>query len=117
MRLNFSLKYLSATIALVVPLVLVGCGNAANKTETKKVKLAFVTNNTADFWTMARKGTETADKELDNVEVEFQLADGTAADQRRIVDDLVTKGVAGIAISPVDPPNQTQMINDLAQKA
>jgi hypothetical protein len=39
---------------------------------------------------MARKGTEAADKELENVDVEFQIA-GTAADQRRIVDDLLTK--------------------------
>ena len=92
------------------------CSNSANKTEAKKVKLAFVTNNPADFWTMARKGVEAADKELENADVEFQIADGTAADQRRIVDDLLTKGVTGIAISPVDPANQTQMINDIAQK-
>jgi ribose transport system substrate-binding protein len=32
------------------------------------------------------------------------------------VDDLLTKGIAGFAISPVDPANQTQMINDAAQK-
>ncbi len=80
------------------------------------MKLAFVTNTPADFWTMARKGTEAADKELDNVDVEFQIADGTAADQRRIVDDLLTKGVTGIAISPVDPANQTQMINEIAHE-
>src|SRR5712671_1593727 len=101
------------TVVAAVILAVASCGN---KTESKKVKLAFVTNTPADFWTMARKGTEAADKELDNVDVEFQIADGTAADQRRIVDDLLTKGVTGIAISPVDPANQTQMINDIAQK-
>src|SRR4051812_15422788 len=112
MRLNSTVK--QAAIAVVL-LALAGCGNSAN-TETKKVKLAFVTNTTADFWTMARKGTETADNELENVDVEFHIADGTAADQRRIVDDLLTKGVTGIAISPVDPANQTPMINEIAQK-
>ena len=80
-------------------------------------RLAFVTNNASEFWTIARRGTEKADAELDNVEVEFRIpADGTAAEQRRIVDDLLTKGIAGFAISPVDPANQTQMINDAAQK-
>ena len=49
--------------------------------------------------------------------VEFRLGDGTAAEQKRIVDDLLAKGVDGIAISPVDPANQTAMLNDAAQKA
>ena len=84
---------------------------------TNKFKLAFVTNNAADFWTIARKGCEQADGELANVEVEFKIpSDGTAAEQRRIIDDLMAKGVSGIAISPVDPSNQTQMINDLAKR-
>jgi ribose transport system substrate-binding protein len=116
MRFRAGLKCL--TFAALLPLVTIaGCSGASNKTETKKVKLAFVTNTNADFWTMARKGTEAAGKELHNVDVEFQIADGTAADQRRIVDDLLTKGVSGIAISPVDPANQTQMLNEMAQKA
>ena len=84
----------------------------------KKTKLAFVTNNASDFWTIARKGVEQADKELPAVEVEFRIpADGTAAEQKRIVDDLLAKGIAGMAISPVDPDNQTQLINDAAKQA
>src|SRR4030095_14066605 len=80
-------------------------------------KLAFVTNNAADFWTIARKGCEQADSELNNVDVEFRIpSDGTAAEQRRIVDDLLAKGVSGWAISPVDPVNQTQMINEVAKQ-
>ncbi len=84
---------------------------------SNKFKLAFVTNNASDFWTMARKGCEQADGELSNVEVEFKIpSNGTAAEQRRIIDDLMAKGVSGIAISPVDPTNQTKMINDLAKR-
>jgi ribose transport system substrate-binding protein len=51
------------------------------------------------------------------VTVEFRLGDGTAAAQKRIVDDLLAKGVDGIAISPVDPANQTAMLNDAAKQA
>lgn len=81
-------------------------------------RFAFVTNNASDFWTIARKGTEKADAELNNVTVEFKIpADGTAAEQKRIVDDLLAKGVDGIAISPVDPNNQVSMINDVAKQA
>jgi len=80
-------------------------------------RLAFVTNNASDFWSIARRGTEQADQELATVEVEFRIpADGTAAEQRRIIDDLLTKGVSGIAISPVDPANQSQMINDAVKR-
>jgi len=80
-------------------------------------RLAFVTNNAADFWTIARKGTDQADAELAGATVEFRLGDGTAAEQKRIVDDLLAKGVDGIAISPVDPANQTGMLNDAARQA
>ena len=75
-----------------------------HRADAKTIKLAFVTNNSADFWTIARRGVEKADAELADVEAEFRLtSDGTAAEQQRIVDDLLTKGVDGIAISPVDP--------------
>lgn len=81
-------------------------------------RFAFVTNNASDFWTIARRGTEKADAELADVTVEFKLsADGTAADQKRIVDDLLSSGVQGIAISPVSPDNQIGMINDVSKKA
>jgi ribose transport system substrate-binding protein len=84
---------------------------------TKVVKLAFVTNNSADFWTIARRGVEKADGELAGVEAEFRLtSDGTAAEQQRIVDDLLTKGVDGIAISPVDPQNQAGLIDRAAKQ-
>jgi ribose transport system substrate-binding protein len=99
-------------------LLMGGCSQPGSTSDTTpRRRIAFVTNNAADFWTIARRGTEKAGEELKNVEVEFRIpADGTAAEQRRIVDDLLTKGVAGFAISPVDPANQTQMINDAAQK-
>src|SRR5712692_3953563 len=102
--------------ALALPILMsFACSPAGGP--AAKFKLAFVTNNAADFWTIARRGCEQAGSELPNVEVEFRIpSDGTAAEQRRIIDDLMAKGVAGIAISPVDPTNQTKMINDLAKQ-
>jgi ribose transport system substrate-binding protein len=85
---------------------------------TKKPRIVFVTNNASDFWTIARKGTEKAQAELPNVKIEFQInPDGSAAGQQRLVDDLLATGIAGMAISPVDPKNQTQMINRAADQA
>ena len=82
------------------------------------IALAFVTNNSSDFWTIARRGVEKGDAELSDASVEFRItSDGTAAEQKRIVDDLLTKHVAGIAISPVDPQNQTPLLDDAAKQA
>lgn len=91
-------------------------GTTTSSGETKK--LAFVTNNASDFWTIARKGVEKADAELNDVTVEFKIpGEGTAAEQKRIIDDLLSTGINGIAMSPVDPDNQTELINETAKKA
>ena len=103
----------TAALCCLCLLAVSGCGRGPSSTK----KLAFITNNAADFWTIARKGTEKADAGLADVEVEFRLGDGTAAAQKRILDDLLAKGVDGIAISPVDPANQTAMLNDAAKQA
>ena len=110
---------LALAICLAAAAALFGCARqqqGSSPSSSKKLRLAFVTNNASDFWTIARRGTDKAGQELGNVEVEFRIsADGTAADQKRIVDDLLAKGINGMAISPVDPANQTQMINDAAK--
>jgi ribose transport system substrate-binding protein len=107
----------------VIKRITIGCLSlllfaACAKTGPTQKKLAFVTNNSSDFWTIARKGTEKADGELADVTVEFKMpGDGSAAEQKRIVDDLLAKGIDGIAISPVDPENQTQLLNEVSKQA
>ena len=94
-----------------------GSANSGGGAAGGAKRLAFVTNNPSDFWTIARKGVEKADAELPDVTAEFKMPpNGTAAEQRQIIDDLLAKGIEGIAISPVDPDNQTGLINDTAQK-
>lgn len=97
----------------VLPLAL-SCHPRSNK-----IKIAFVTNNASDYWTIARKGVEKAGAELkDAVEIEYKVpGEGTAAEQQRIVDDLLANGTQGIAISPANPDNQTQMLNNAAKQA
>lgn len=103
--------------ALLIVGTTISCNSAKEGGAGKKYKVAFVTNNASDFWTIARRGTEKAAAELPNVQVEFRInSDGTAAEQQRVVDDLLSKGVEGIAISPVDPANQTAMINRAASQ-
>jgi ribose transport system substrate-binding protein len=102
---------------VLISLLLLSCSRGTDN-DSAQLRLAFVTNNAADFWTIARSGVEKADAELSDVSADFRItSDGTAADQKRIVDDLLATGIDGIAISPIDPQNQTALINDAAAKA
>jgi ribose transport system substrate-binding protein len=126
MRPENSIRLFSIFVCtLLLSLLITGCQPGTSGTNTSgggagagtKHKLAFVTNNASDFWTIARKGTEKAAKDIPNIEVEFRIpADGTAAEQQRVIDDLLAKGIHGIAISPVDPKNQTAMLNRAASQ-
>jgi ribose transport system substrate-binding protein len=116
-RFAGGLALLAASIAIT------GCSKHNTDTaqtttaRVKALKLAFITNNAADYWTIAQKGTEQAERDLDNVHVEFVTpSEPTAAEQKRIVDDLLAGGIDGIAISPIDPANQTEMIDEAAAK-
>jgi len=84
----------------------------------KRLKLAFVTNNASNYWTLARRGTEEATKTLGTVDVTFRMpATGSAGEQQQVLDDLMATGIDGIAVSPVDPPNQTDVLNRIAEKS
>jgi len=102
---------------------LIGCGGGsapaapnagpAGGDAKKKPNVAFVTNGIASFWVIADKGCQKASKDFDaNVEV-LMPADGIP-DQKRMVQNLLTKGIDGIAISPIDPANQSDVLNEAA---
>src|SRR5215203_2524561 len=124
MRLEKSTRLISAFVCtFLLALLLAACQpapsgvNSGGAAAGTKHKLAFVTNNASDFWIIARKGTEKAAADIPGIEVEFRIpADGTAAEQQRVIDDLLAKGIHGIAISPVDPANQTPMLNRAASQ-
>jgi ribose transport system substrate-binding protein len=83
-----------------------------------KKTLVLVTNGSSDFWTFARRGIEKAQAELPNYNMELHVtAEGTAAEQRRILDDLLTKGVAGVSVSVNDPAFETEILNKVASQA
>ena len=114
-------------------MLLAGCHNGSNSGDTtagttggaatggstgggSQTQLAFVTNNASDYWKICSKGVDAAAKDL-NASVQFvEPNDGTAATQKQDVDDLLTKGIKGIAISPVDPKNETDYLNTVAAK-
>ena len=84
--------------------------------DSGKIKVAFVTNNPEDFWTIAEKGAQDAANKH-GVEVIFRKPDkGDAGLQRDIVNELVAKGVKGIAVSVINPKEQTPDLKQVAGK-
>lgn len=110
-------KFIITLGSLCVALIFanLACGQSA--ASKKRLKLAFVVNNASSFWTIAHAGVDDAVKELGNVSVDFRIpSDGQAATQRGMLDDLLAKGVDGIAVSPIDPGNQTEFLDKIASQ-
>lgn len=103
-------------ICLLVFLATIGTNCRTQTQVSPKTRIAFVTNAVASFWTIAEKGARHAGKEFD-VAVSVHMPAEGIADQKRIVQDLLTVGVDGIAISPIDPANQSSLINEAARSS
>lgn len=117
-------RILCVLMMILVAVCLSSCGQkqAANNPAGQKiggstpVHIAFVTNNVSDFWKIAQAGVEKGEAEF-NATCDIKMpTQGTAAEQKVILEDLVTKGVAGVAISPVNPDSQTDVLNKAGEK-
>jgi ribose transport system substrate-binding protein len=75
--------------------------------------VAFITNGVASFWTIAKAGAEAAAQQM-GVDLSVHMPAEGIADQKRIIEDLLIRGVDGIALSPIDSANQASFINEAA---
>ncbi|MDG2206448.1 MAG: sugar-binding protein [Pirellulales bacterium] len=98
-----------------IGLILVGC--SGNRTEeSSQPKVAYITNGIASFWNYAERGAKDAAEEFD-VNVNVQMPGTNAVeDQKRMCQDLLAQGIDGMAISPVDPDNQGDLLAEIAQR-
>ena len=86
---------------------------ATTAQETRQ--LAFVVNAASDFWKLAEAGVREAQTELPGYELQFRYpAQGTAALQNALMDDLVAAGTDAIMISSADPNNSIDAFNRIA---
>ena len=103
------------TLALALGLVAAAfvTPGGCNKSSTKP-RIAYVTNGVDPFWDIAAKGANDAAQKFDvNLQVVMPKDGG---DQKQKIEDLIVRGIDGIAISPIDAANQTPSINDWAAK-
>lgn len=91
-------------------------GAESNSTESESrasKRYAFVTNGVADFWTIAEAGANAAAEQF-GAEATVLMPAGGITDQKQMLEDLMTRGVDGVAVSPIDPVNQTGLLNKVA---
>ena len=83
---------------------------------SKPVKIAYVTNGPASFWDLASEGVKKANEAFNAQGETISPPNGTVDEQIRMINEKLTAGIDGIAISPIDPANQSAFINEVAGK-
>ncbi len=83
---------------------------------SERTTVGYLTNGIASFWVIADKGANAAAEEF-GVNVEVMMPPDGAAGQRRMVQDLLARRVSGIAITPTDPRNQADLLDEIAANA
>ena len=101
---------LAATALMLTAAALISSAQAQEKKQ-----LAMVVNASSDFWKLAEAGIKKAQAELPNYELSLKYpAQGTAALQNALMDDLVASGTDAIMISSVDPKTSVDAFNKIA---
>src|SRR5687768_2326187 len=76
--------------------------------------IVFTAEEGTDFWAIARAGAEAGAKDY---QADLQVLPAeTVEEQQRLVLEAAGRGVAGIAISPLDPARQAGLINQAAAR-
>ena len=91
--------------------VVSGCGEKKDGTAS----YALVTTGVDPFWDICKKGGEDAGVEL-GVDVEV-LMPSNGDDQKSKLEDLLAKGVDGIAVAAIDPINQAGFFDEVAKNS
>ena len=110
---------------VVCGLLFVGCDRKPNagsgsgasggsSSDSSNLKLAFVTNNASEFWKIAAAGVHKYEKEA-GVQVDIKMPpNGKVEEQNQILENLVSQGYNGIAVSAIAPNDQVAEINKAA---
>lgn len=96
----------------VTSYTLTGC--TEESTTSDNITVGYVTNGISDFWVIAEKGAQDGADSM-GVNVSVQMPPEGTSDQKRMIQDLLARGIDGIAVSPIDPANQGDILNEIAR--
>jgi ribose transport system substrate-binding protein len=109
-------------LTFLLILVSLGCTAGSNTTgklggsASGKPKVAIVTNCTAEFWSICEAGAKKAGQEHGVDVVFYQPKSNTVSDQMEIIEPLVRVGVKGLAVSVINPKEQTPDLKRIGSK-
>lgn len=109
---SFDCRSWMLLLSTLLCLLQIGCANDSG--DSKQPSVAYVTNGIASFWVIADKGAMAGGKEFD-AKVTVQMPANGVEDQKRMCQDLLAQGIDGIAISPIDPDNQGDLLAEISQ--
>ena len=120
MKQKITTRHFLLSLTAIAATLLAGCDkkgvdSSGNPKNSGKVKVAYVTNGVAPFWTVAAAGAK-AGAEKFGVDVQTLMPSEGLGDQKRMIEDLLTRGVDGIAVSPIEPGSQTELLNKAAKR-
>jgi len=94
-----------------------GAGVSGSGSSAKSVKLAFVTNNTSEFWKIAAAGIHKYEREA-KVQVDLKMPpNGTTEEQNQLLENLSSQGYDAIAVSAIAPNDQVPVLDQVAAKS
>jgi ribose transport system substrate-binding protein len=107
-------RRLGPTLACFATLLLAGCQPSGSS--DVKPRFAFVVNVPTDrFWDIAYAGCLKAASE-EGVVVEFHAPnESTAQQQKQIVESLMSRGIDGLAITPLNPQSMSLVLDQAAE--
>jgi ribose transport system substrate-binding protein len=106
------------TLTFLAAVLATACSGGGGGGESAKiVKLAFVTNNTSEFWKIASNGVHKYELE-GKVQVDIKMPpNGKTEEQNQILENLVSQGYDAIAVSVIAPKDQVGVLNGVAAKS
>jgi len=99
-----------AASLLAVLAVCLGVAACSGNKKDKKLSIAFVSTGVAPFWDIAESGAEKAGQEV-GADVTVLMPTKGVVDQKQMIEDLLIRGVDGLAVSPIDAENQIEIID------
>jgi len=116
-RARFSAGLLLACLGLALSS---GCKSEAasqGSRSSEPVKLAFVTNNAAEFWRIAAAGVRQYERD-GKVQVDVKMPpSGTTEEQNQLLENLSSQGYDAIAVSAIAPGDQVPLFDRVASHA
>lgn len=106
---------LAAAVTAGLIALLPACGGSGGGGKSGKTKVAIVTNTTDPFWDICQAGAVKGAKDFDLDVVFKQPVEMTVDTQMKVVDDITKLGIKGLAVSVINPKEQTPKLKAIAQ--